>query len=193
MTALHGRAIADEVNRLLKGKLTPVSPQLTVRRLPLQLPFDELPTRKELQQRVAAGQQAEGQGRSQKRLGDQAAALLAELDAGRPLPTSVDYSVTAWAFGDDLAMVFLPGEVVVDYALRLKRELDGTRLWVTAYANDVPCYIVSRRVLREGGYEPDSSMIYYGKPSRLSPLVEDRIVETAKSLVPKSFVGGSGK
>ena len=26
-------------------------------------------------------------------------------------------------------MVFLPGEVVVDYALRLKKELDGQRLW----------------------------------------------------------------
>lgn len=30
-------------------------------------------------------------------------------------------------------MVFLPGEVVVDYALRLKRELDRNRLWVNAY------------------------------------------------------------
>jgi len=89
-----------------------------------------------------------------------------------------------------LAMVFLPGEVVVDYALRLKRELDGARLWVTAYANDVPCYIVSRRVLAEGGYEPDYSMIYYGRPTRLSPAVEDKIVEAAKSLLPGSFVAG---
>ena len=79
---------------------------------------------------------------------------------------------------------------MVDYALRLKRELDGARLWVTAYANDVPCYIVSRRVLQEGGYEPESSMIYYGRPSRLSPVVEDRIIQTAKSLVPKTFAAG---
>ncbi|MCC6124391.1 MAG: neutral/alkaline non-lysosomal ceramidase N-terminal domain-containing protein [Pirellulales bacterium] len=192
MTARHGRAIADEVDRLLKGKLTPVDPRLTARRLPLQLPLDDVPTREELQQRVAVGQQPKAEA-GDKRRADRAKALLAELDAGRPLPTSIDYSVTTWTFGDDLAMIFLPGEVVVDYALRLKRELDGRRLWITAYANDVPCYIVSRRVLREGGYEPESSMIYYGKPSRLSPLVEDRIVETAKSLVPKSFLGGSGK
>ena len=43
-----------------------------------------------------------------------------------------------WTFGDSLAMVFLPGEVVVDYSLRLKSELDAPRLWVTAYANDTP-------------------------------------------------------
>ncbi len=56
---------------------------------------------------------------------------------------------------------------------------------MTAYANDVPCYIVSRRVLREGGYEPDTSMIYYGRPTRLSPLVEDRIVDAVKTLLAK--------
>ena len=50
-------------------------------------------------------------------------------------------------------MVFLPGEVVVDYVLRLKKEFDPGRLWVTAYANDLPCYIPSERILREGGYE----------------------------------------
>jgi len=29
------------------------------------------------------------------------------------------------------------------------RELDGRRLWVNAYANDVPCYIPTRKVLAE--------------------------------------------
>jgi neutral ceramidase len=192
MTAAHGRTVADEVNRLLSGELTPLSARLTARRMPLQLPLDPPPTRDELQRRVAAGQQPKATA-ADKRVAGQAAAWLAELNVGRPLPTSVDYSVTAWTFGNDLAMIFLPGEVVVDYALRLKRELDGTRLWITAYTNDMPCSIVSRRVLCEGGYEPETSMIYYRKPSRLSPLVEDRIIETAESLVPKSFAGGSAK
>lgn len=186
MTAQHGRAVADEVNRLLKGKLTPLGSQLAACRQPFVLPFDHVPTREELQQRVAAGHQPKAKP-GEKQVANRAAALLARMDAGGRLPTGVDYSVTTWAFGNDLAMIFLPGEAVVDYALRLKRELDGTRLWVTAYANDVPCYIVSRRVLQEGGYEPDISMIYYDKPSRLSPVVEDRIIDTAKSLIPKTF------
>lgn len=186
MVAPHGRAVADEVKRLLGGTLKPLGPTLVARRVELELPYDKPPTREELQQRVAAAASPKATN-VDKRRGDAAAALLAEADRGRPLPTGIDYSVTAWAFGDDLAMVFLPGEVVVDFAMRLKRELDGTRLWVTAYANDVPCYIVSRRVLAEGGYEPDSSMIYYGRPSRLSPLVEDRVIEAAKSLLPASY------
>jgi hypothetical protein len=189
MTGPHGRAVADEVNRLLKGKLTPLSTRLTARRLQLQLPYDKPPTREELQQRVAAAAKPKATSVA-KRLGAQATALLTKLDSGRSLPTGIDYSVTAWAFGDDLGMVFLPGEVVVDFSLRLKRELDGARLWVTAYANDVPCYIVSRRVLQEGGYEPDSSMIYYDRPGRLSLQVEDQVIEAAKSLLPKSYAAG---
>ncbi len=50
-------------------------------------------------------------------------------------------------------MVFLSDEVVVDYALRMKREMDGSRLWINAYTNDVSSYIASKRVLKEGGYE----------------------------------------
>lgn len=186
MAQQHGREVADEVNRLLAGKMTPLEPKVTARRVALQLPFDKVPNREELQKRIAAGRDPKA-GDLVKRLGVQATALLAELDRGRMLPAGIDYSVTTWCFGDDLAMVFLPGEVVVDYALRLKRELDGSGLWITAYANDVPCYIASRRVLAEGGYEADTSMIYYDRLSRLSPAVEDKIIEAVKSLVPASF------
>ena len=148
-----------------RASSTPIGRSSAARRLQFQIPFDKLPTREELQAALPPAAKPKATG-LENGVAGQAARLLAELDRGRPLPTGIDYSVTAWAFGNDLAMVFLPGEVVVDYALRLKRELDGARLWVTAYANDVPCYIVSRRVLAEGGYEPDFSMIYYGRPGR---------------------------
>lgn len=45
-------------------------------------------------------------------------------------------------------------EVVVDYALRLRRECAADRLWVVAYSNDVPCHIAPRRVLSEGATRP---------------------------------------
>ena len=88
-----------------------------------------------------------------------------------------------------MAMVFLAGEVVVDYALRIKWEIDADRLWVVAYSNDVPSYIPSRRILSEGGYEADFSMIFYGHPSRFAPEVEDRIVQTVHALLPEPFDG----
>ena len=85
------------------------------------------------------------------------------------------------------AMVFLPGEVVVDYALRLKREFDSERLWVNGYANDVPCYIPSERVLRERGYEGETAMLYYDRPTRFAPGVEDLIVGAVTRLMPREF------
>jgi len=119
--------------------------------------------------------------------------LLNLLADGQQPPTSATYPLTTWTFGSDLAMVFLSHEVVVDYALRLKRELDADRLWINAYSNDVSTYIVSQRLLDEGGYEANNSLstlVTYGHPERLQPPMEDRIVEAVKSLLPEnsSFV-----
>ena len=85
-------------------------------------------------------------------------------------------------------MVFLPGEVVVDYSLRLKREFDRSRLWVNGYSNDVPCYIPSRRVLEEGGYEGAGAMVYYDRPTKFAPDVEERIIGAVHELMPKEFL-----
>jgi hypothetical protein len=90
-------------------------------------------------------------------------------------------------FGDELAMVFLAGEVVAEYSLRLKRELDGARVWVNAYSNSVPCYIPSKRMFAEGGYEVDGSMEYYGWPTRLAINTEDRVISTVRELVSPAF------
>lgn len=185
MTEQHGRAVADEVNRLLAGKLEPVSAELTARMARIKLPLDNLPTREEFQARVEAGKDPKASGMAKRQAGH-AAAMLAQMDRGT-LPREIDYLVSVWAFGNDLAMVFLPGEVVSDFALRLKRELDGRRLWISAYTNGVPCYIVSRRILAEGGYEADSSMIGYGLPGPLAVSVEDQVIGTVKALVPPGF------
>jgi hypothetical protein len=90
----------------------------------------------------------------------------------------------------------LSGEVGVDYALRLKRELGRGRIWPIAYANGVPCYIPSERVLREGGYEAGwdheqgpgvpgatSNILFYGWAAPLAPGVEERIVTAVRSMV----------
>ncbi len=85
-------------------------------------------------------------------------------------------------------MVFLPGEVVVDYSLRLKASYDPERLWINGYANDVPCYIPSVRILNEGGYEADTSMWYYDRPTRLDPASEDLIVNAVVAQLPAAFL-----
>jgi putative membrane-bound dehydrogenase-like protein len=162
----QGAQIATEVKRLLKGKLTPITGPLTAQLVRLKLPFDTLPTRAQWEERAKRG----------GAVGYHARVQLARLDRGQKLQTEIEYPVQTWSFGDQLAMVFLAGEVVVDYSLRLKGELDRRRLWINAYANDVPCYIPSERILKEGGYEGGGAMIYYDRPTRLKSGLEDKIV-----------------
>ncbi|MBM3862316.1 MAG: hypothetical protein FJ395_22055 [Verrucomicrobia bacterium] len=87
-------------------------------------------------------------------------------DPKTPAPTR-QYPVQVVHFGDDLILVTLGAEVVVDYSLRLKRELgDNAVVWVAGYSNEYGGYIPSLRVLKEGGYEaPD-----------YKPDIEERIV-----------------
>jgi hypothetical protein len=178
----YGHQFAREVDRLGKGEWKPLAPELVARRETIQVPLGQLPTREELQRQADADQGALG-------ARDVARQFLGILDRDGVLPASFAYPITTWIFGDDLAMVFLPGEVTVDYALRLKRELDGTRLWVTAYANGMPCYIASRRLLDEGGYEVDSSMVSYGQPARLAAEAEDTIINAVGAILPATFGG----
>ncbi len=175
---MHGRALADEVNRLLEGAWTELPGAPEVVRERFTLPYDSLPSREELQRLVQQGGPP----------GYNALTQLARLDRGEALPTELPYSAQAWRFGDRLMMVFLPGEVVVDYVLRLKEEFDAQRLWVTAYANDVPCYIPSERILREGGYEGGGAMVFYGRPTRLKPGVEQIIIDAVHRVSGEGFL-----
>jgi len=58
---------------------------------------------------------------------------------------------------------------------------------VNAYANDVPCYIPSKRIWREGGYEGGYAMIYYDLPTRLAEGTEALIISTVRDLLPREF------
>jgi putative membrane-bound dehydrogenase-like protein len=173
---VQGRAIAGEVDRLLGQFLAPVRGPIAASARNVNLDF-EVPSRAQWVEKA----------KKTDAIGYHAKVNLARLDKGEPLTSAIDYPVQTWAFGDDLAMAFLPGEVVVDYGLRLKRELDGRRLWVTAYSNDSPCYIPSERVLREGGYEGGGAMVYYDKPGPLQPGLEDKIVGAVKESLGKKF------
>jgi hypothetical protein len=172
----HGRAMADEVMRLLKGEFKTVDPILVARSRPLEVACQEPPPLEELRERVGRSWALES--------------LKGRLERGEKPPRSRTLQIATWVFGDDLAMVFLSDEVVVDCALRMKREMDGSRLWINAYTNDVSRYIASERVLKEGGYEARNSLsnlISYGAPETVQPSIEDRIVQRVRSLLPAGF------
>jgi putative membrane-bound dehydrogenase-like protein len=175
----HGQEMTSAVQALLSHPLVPLHQRLECRSKTIALPFDTIPGREEWEKRA----------QSQNHwIAYHAKKNLARLDRGEKLPTELPYQVQTWVFGEQLGMVFLPGEVVVDYSLRLKREYDAPRLWVTAYANDEPCYIPSRRIWNEGGYEGGDAMIYYDRPTRLSEGTEDLIMAAVHDLLPAAFI-----
>jgi neutral ceramidase len=169
----YGKQLADAVEDVLAGKMTDVTGGVTTRYREIALPYDKLPTKEQ----VAADLLSKDLARRKR--GERLAAAL----KGDGIDSEYKhYPVQVWKLGG-VTWVALGGEVVVDYSRRLKKELGGG-LWVAGYANDVMAYVGSRRVLKEGGYEADSSVVYYGLPARWSPEIEDKIVETVKALVP---------
>ena len=87
------------------------------------------------------------------------------------------YPVQLVQFGKGLSIITLGNEVVIDYSLRLKKELGGEEkpvIWVAGYSNVYSGYIPSKRVLLEGGYEARS------RPWK--PTLEDRIISKVHKL-----------
>ena len=170
----HGEELATSVEKVLTQELAPV-------RGPLQTAYDEFPV---------AFATPPGRAELQAQLQSQdvhhrtwAAAMLKILDRDGHLPAEYPYPLEIWQLGQDLTLVGLAGEVVVDYDLRLKRELGAEKLWVAAYCNDVFAYIPSLRVLQEGGYEGGGAMVYYGHPGPFAPSIEETIIGKVHDLI----------
>ena len=173
----YAHEIATEVDRLFKTMLGRPNGKIECQLEEITLPLQKLPSR------AAWEERAKIKGPE----GYYAQVQLAQLDAGKKLATEVKYPVQTWKFGDTLAIVFLPGEVVVDYSLRLKKELDSTRILINAYSNDSPAYIPSERILKEGGYEGVGAMVYYNLPAPFAPGLEDRIVDAVRTQLGDDF------
>ena len=173
----HGKEIADNIDKLLTAPLQPLltAPSGTMQWV--QLPFSKVPSASELVEWT----------KDPSIKGYYARLALERLERGETLSPVVDYPVQVWNFDNQIAMVNLPGEVVVDYSLRLKDRFGAERIWVNAYANDVPSYIASRRIIGEGGYEAEGSMYWYNKPSPFVPEVEDIIINAVAGLMPAAF------
>jgi putative membrane-bound dehydrogenase-like protein len=179
----QGNQIADEIKRIVALGLKPVTARPTILYARIDLPFDAPRTRAEWEERAKSADYA---------IAYHANLNLKRLDRGEELPKTMTYPIQTWLFGDQLAIVFLPGETVVDYALRLKSEFDRNRLWVNGYANESRCYIPSERVLKEGGYEGGGAMVYYDRPQRFAPGLEQKVIDTVTRQLPQSYVTTKG-
>jgi hypothetical protein len=170
----HGRALANAVEAALLPTPKPVSGPLSRAIDVAVLQFAPPPSREELQK------QAESKNRFEA---SHAKRLLQQLDQDGKIPLEYPAVTQVIRFGSDLTLIAMSGEVVVDYSLRLKRELHGETVWVAGYSNDVFGYVPSQRVLKEGGYEAGGAMLYTSFPGPFTEDVEERLMSKIHQLL----------
>ena len=138
--------LAFGVERTLDSKMKPVTGSLRADFRRVDLEFAAIPSKAEIEKNLKHSSRYERA---------RAGVLLRELERDGSLSKTYPYPVQVWELGDGVTWVALGGEVVVDYALRLKQELGADRTWVAGYSNDVMAYIPSetrsgRRGIRRG-------------------------------------------
>ena len=171
----YGNMLAAAVDDVLQKPMRAVEPRLRTGFEFVTLPYGKAPTREELEKMA---ERKDYQGRWAKR-------LLAELAAGRKFETETRYPVQAWRLGEDQLWIALGGEVVVDYALKFKK-MFGPATWIAGYTNEVPAYIPSDRVWREGGYEAGAFFVYGLPTYDWAPGIETRVTDAVERLIEKT-------
>ncbi len=174
----YGRILAAAVEEVLKGKMTPIKGQIRAAFEHVDVAFQKPPERSELE-KISQGGEGVGLKHAQR--------LLNILNRDGKLLDRYPYPVQVWQFGRGLKIIMLGGEVVVDYALRLKARYGADDTWVAGYSNDIFAYIPSVRVLREGGYEGGDAMIGEDFPGPFAASIEEVIVEKVHALAKRTM------
>jgi hypothetical protein len=174
----HGRELAAAVERVLNEQMQKLSPQLASSYSEIELPVSKPPSIETLK-KIATDES----------LGDErkwAQILIDSLHKGKPLRTSYPYPVQVLRLGEQI-IFSMGGEVVVEYALELKR-IFGQNIFVAGYSNDVMAYIPTAAILNEGGYEGAASITSSSGclPSpwavNIEPLILEEILKLAKQI-----------
>ncbi len=171
----YGAELAESVNEVLTAPMAELPASLELKYREIDLALAGLPGKETLTANVASTNRFEA---ARSRF------LLRQMEAKGAIDGNYPYPISGWKIGGEIDFIALGGEVVVDYALRLKKERHEIKTWVAGYSNDVMAYIPSLRVLKEGGYEGGSSNVYYGLPGLWSEAVEESIVKAVHELSP---------
>lgn len=164
----HGRSMSTAIEAALQTPPVAVTGPIQAAIDWPQIHYQTPPTREQLEEKAKSTDKYDAR---------HAEFLLSVMDSDAGLPKSYPVPVQVLRFGDSLSLAAIGGEVVVDYALRLKKELGektgGAPVWFSGYSNDVMTYIPSLRILEEGGYEGGGAMRYVRSTAHPAPWESD--------------------
>jgi neutral ceramidase len=167
----YGRELAAAVERVLSEPMRPLTAQLATAYSELDLPLSPPPPDADLQ--ALLRDNAPYHQRWARR-------MLDARQQGLAPPASYPYPVQLWRLGEQ-ALFSFGGELVVEYALEVKKRY-GPEVFVLGYSNDVMGYIPSETILKEGGYEGNTSQMVYGQPGPWAPGIQQRILAEVEKL-----------
>lgn len=103
--------------------------------------------------------------------------ILLDMKEGK-VKNYLPYYISLFRFDDRTSIIALECEIVTDIGKNIKKILGNEDAIVLGYSNSIVCYIPTRKILLEGGYESTSFI-----PARLAgpfvPEVEDIIIGKA--------------
>jgi len=173
----YGRELAAAVDRVLNEEMVKLEPEISTAYSEIDLTFSTLPSEEEL---VKIEKEPQGYQKQWAR------GQLKTLKNTGSLIDSYPYPILIWKLGNQVVMA-MGGEVVAQYAIEIKR-LFGPDTFVIGYANDVMGYIPSDTILKEGGYEGETSQVVYGMPAKWNSDIQKKILDEIKTLAVKAGV-----
>jgi neutral ceramidase len=177
----YGREMAAAVERVLEEEMKPVSPKISAAYSEIALPYTDLPSKEELAKIAAESSSYPAWHKKW------ASGMLEKLAKGDKIPAAYpSYPIQVWKLGDQPIMA-LGGELVVEYAIRLKQTY-GQNIFVMGYSNDIMSYIPSPTILREGGYEGIRSQLSSGLPGTYKPEIQEIILSGLAHLAQQAGV-----
>lgn len=109
------------------------------------------------------------------------AGRILELSRSGATGLTVPFEVQAFRLGN-FAVVAMPGEVFVEYALHLDERAPFAQTATMAYANGNIGYVPTAAAFPEGGYEVDSAIRFYGD-TMIAPASEQLILAAGEGLL----------
>ncbi len=168
----HGKSLSNAVQKVLAGELREVHPPIRTDYQVVDLEFAPF----------NPGQYQKDIINPDKYVQRRAKLMLEAYNKGWDV-SHYPYPMQVVRFGKDLTILAMSGEVVVDYALNTKKKYRNENMFVAGYCDEVMCYIPTERILEEGGYEANESMIYYGFPGPFASNVEEKITSAIQRLM----------
>jgi neutral ceramidase len=180
----YGQELAAAVERVLNEDMKLLNPQISTAYSEIELPYTDLPAKDTL---IKIAEKSSIYPDWHKKW---ASDMLDKIRKGEKIRTSYpNYPCQIWKLGDQAIMV-LGGELVIEYAIRLK-QIFGQDTFVLGYSNDVNdevSYIPSVTILKEGGYEGLRSHLSSGLPGTYKPDIESIILQEMIKLAEKTGI-----